>query len=73
MEKICESKVLKNTLEAAVVERLLIEFGAEATPARTEALKNLNDMTQVNDKEAPSMMCEQTILQGNSPKALSLQ
>lgn len=73
MEKMCENTVLENTLEAAAVERLLSEFGSEATPAKTDALKNLNDMTQLNDIEAPSMMWEQTILQANSPKASPLK
>lgn len=70
MEKMCE-----NTQEAAAVERLLSELGSE-TAAKTpgnEMLKNLNDMTQLSDIEAPSMMWEQTILNANSPKASPLK
>lgn len=69
IEKMCETTFLENTLEATTVDRLLNEY--EVTPVITpenELLKNLNDITQLHDIEAPSMLWDQTIFNADSTK-----
>lgn len=75
IEKMCENTVLENTLEAAAVERLLTEFKGEDSPQTQpehKLLPNLNDMTQLNDIEAPSAMWDQTILSAAKASPLKL-
>uniref|UniRef100_A0A336M0J8 CSON009583 protein n=1 Tax=Culicoides sonorensis TaxID=179676 RepID=A0A336M0J8_CULSO len=71
MEKMCENTILENTMEAEAVDRLLNEYRTEENSAKKSPVfgKCLNDMTQLNDIEAPSMMWDQTLLNANSPKA----
>lgn len=71
IEKMCETTFLENTLEATAVDRPLNDYEIVVTPVITpenELLKNLNDITQLYDIEAPSMLWNQTIFNADSTK-----